>query len=535
MKLKREDFSGTFSLIPFILRRDRIISPILILSLNLFVVIAALFFIEFYTEAVLREAFVLQISSNPAIVALLGPIQDSSVGGLVAWRTRILGAVFMGLLSMFLMIRHTRSEESKGRMELLNSTAVGRLAILTSTLIYTCLINLIIGILIVISFFILELPLEGSMAMAFSMVAFGCLFAAITGINVQLSERPSDAWYITISILIAFFLLHIMGWEEGGIEWLSWFTPLGWIRYIRAFADEQWWILGLFLVLTSILIFIAYLLASKRDLGAGIIPQRNGPARASFTLQNILGLTWRLQRGKLIFWITVFSLAGFMLGNMVPTITDLFMENPQMMIFLQQIGSNVEPLDLFLTMILVIITPAIAAYGISAALKLKSEEKKNYSEFLLINTVSRTRWALSNLIFALIGPAMILLALTSTYCLGYGLFTNNIGQEFLEIFRATLAYLPAIWILVGISMCFFGIKPRLTSFSWFSLGIFILITILEDFTQISQWILNISPFTHVPKLLLGESISSYFYLLFAITVILIFLGIIGYQHRDITR
>jgi ABC-2 type transport system permease protein len=51
--------------------------------------------------------------------------------------------------------------------------------------------------------------------------------------------------------------------------------------------------------------------------------------------------------------------------------------------------------------------------------------------------------------------------------------------------------------------------------------------------DISQWILNISPFTHVPQLLAGDTIETSFILLPVVALLLIIIGVLGYQRRDI--
>lgn len=527
------DFSGTMALIRLILRRDRIILPVLILFLAFLFVIIGVTFVNMYSEAALREGLVREISNNPASIAFLGSILDSSVGGLVAWRSAVIGPILVALASIFLMIRHTRSEERKGRLELLNSTAVGRQALLTSALITTCGANIIMGLIIAPSLVGLGLPWEGSVAMALSMTLFGCLFAAIAGVAVQLTESSGDARYITVAILIAFFLLRIIGWDEGGAVWMSWLSPIGWVHYIGSFATEEWWIFGLFIICILSLLILAYYLSSKRDLGEGILPQREGPSRASLTLKNSLCLAWRLHRGMLFFWIIIFLLMGVLLGYNAQTVTNMFVDNPQFMNILSQLGGAADPLDSYITMMLLLLGQVFAIYGISAALKLRSEEVKNHSEFLLTNAVSRTRWTLSNMLFAFIGPAAVLLIFILSYSLSYALISGNISHDIPQLISAALVYLPAIWVMVGISVALFGIIPRLTSLSWAALGLFFIINLLADFLDVNQGVLDISPFTHVPNLLVGDTVGWSLGLVLIVAIVLVFIGIIGFRQRDI--
>jgi ABC-2 type transport system permease protein len=533
MHIKKDDYSGTMSLISLILRRDRIILPVLILFLALVFISIAAIFVYTYSDAVLREGLVLQIRSNPASVAFLGSILDSSVGGLVAWRSAVIGPILVALMSIFLMIRHTRSEERKGRLELLNSAAVGRQALLTSALITTCGANILLGTIIVISFMGLGLPWEGSVATGLAMALFGCLLAVITGVAVQLTESSSDARYITITVLIVFFLIRMVGWDDGQTVWLSWFSPLGWVHHISAFAGEEWWIFGLFTIFILGLLFLAYYLSSQRDVGAGILPQREGPARAPSTLTNSLGLAWRLQRGMLFFWVIIFALMGVLLGYNAQTVTNLFTDNPQFMNILTQLGGAADPLDSYITMMLLLLGQVFAIYGILAALKLRSEEVKKHSEFLITNSVSRTRWVLSNLFFALVGPVLVLIAFSLSYSLTYGII-SGVEQDVIRLVSAALVYTPAIWVVVGIAVALFGLVPRLTSLTWLVMGLFLIINLLADFLDVNQWVLDISPFTHVPNMLLGDTVGWSLVLVVLVAVFLISIGIVGYRRRDIT-
>lgn len=184
-------------------------------------------------------------------------------------------------------------------------------------------------------------------------------------------------------------------------------------------------------------------------------------------------------------------------------------------------------------MMLLLLGQVFAIYGILAALKLRSEEVKKYSEFLITNSVSRTRWVFSNLFFALVGPVLVLIAFTLSYSLSYGSISGA-EQDVIRLVSAALVYTPAIWVVVGIAVALFGLVPRLTSLTWLVMGLFLIINLLADFLDVNQWVLDISPFTHVPNMLLGDTVGWSLVLVVLIAVFLISMGIVGYRRRDIT-
>lgn len=532
--MSRDDFAGTAAMIRLILHRDKIIILLLTIFMALFVSFVAASFINLYSDEAVRITFYLQMKNNPTVISLLGSVMDSSIGGLTAWRVGFGASLFMGLISVFLMVRHTRSEERKGRLELLNSAKVGRQAALSAALITTFGVNLIIAVLMALGLIAQGLDAYSSLVLGGSLAAFGCLFAAITGVAVQFTESSGDARYLMAGLLVVFFMVRIFGWDDGDYAWVSWLSPYGWVHHIGPFAENQTWVFAIFLVFTAGLTAQAYWLSSLRDLGAGIISQRPGPARASKNLHSSLALAWRLHRGMLFFWIFIFVLMGSMLGFTAQTITDMITVNPQFVNLIIQLGGKAGLIDSYFTMMLAFLGEVFAFYAILATLKLQSQESKKYSEMVLTSSVSRIQWAANNLIFAVLAPALVLITFSLSMGLSYGLITLNLSDITIRIVGAALAYLPAIWLFTGISMALFGLKPRLASLSWVALAVVVVIDLLGEFFDINQWILNISPFTQVPHLLAGDTIEAPIILLLVVAVILILMGVLGYQHRDIT-
>ncbi len=325
--IRMDDFAGTSVMIRLILSRDKLYIPFFIIFMVLFVAFVAATFANLYSDEALRMGFYLQMQNNPTVVSLLGSLLDPSIGALTAWRVGFPASLIIGLISVFLMVRHTRSEERKGRLELINSAQVGRQAALSAALITTFGVNLIIAVLIGLGLIAQGLDAYSSLVLGLSLAAFGCLFAAITGVAVQLTESSGDARYLMVGLLVGFFIVRVFGWDDGDYAWVSWLTPYGWVHHIGPFAGNEIWIFSIFLAFIAGSTALAYWLSSLRDLGAGIITQRPGPARASKNLRSPLALAWRLHRGMLFFWIIIFVLMGSMLGFTAQTVTDMIIAN----------------------------------------------------------------------------------------------------------------------------------------------------------------------------------------------------------------
>ncbi|HEY7101335.1 MAG TPA: hypothetical protein VH573_06810, partial [Mycobacteriales bacterium] len=101
--------TGWAPLLRLALRRDRIILPAWIYGIVLTVVSTASSYQRLYpTEA--ERAQVAASASTGALRAITGPAFDlTTVGGLTAWRVAGLASVLAGLMSLLLVVRHTRA------------------------------------------------------------------------------------------------------------------------------------------------------------------------------------------------------------------------------------------------------------------------------------------------------------------------------------------------------------------------------------------------------------------------------------------
>ena len=80
-------------------------------------------YVDLYATEASRREVVATLGRTPATLALYGRIYADSVGGLVGWRLGGIALALAGLMSILLVIRHTRAEEETGRAELVGAGA----------------------------------------------------------------------------------------------------------------------------------------------------------------------------------------------------------------------------------------------------------------------------------------------------------------------------------------------------------------------------------------------------------------------------
>src|SRR5687767_9809176 len=103
------------------------------------------------------------------------------------------------------------------------------------------------------------------------------------------------------------------------------------------------------------------------------------------------------------------------------------------------------------------------------------EETEGTAQPLIVAGASRTKWLGSHLLFAALGPAVCLSVLGAATGLVYGTATGDLGV-LPSMVGTTLAKLPALWVIAGLTIALFGLLPKAASAaSWTVLGLVLLL------------------------------------------------------------
>ena len=495
--------AGTGALARLAFRRDRIMLPAWVYVITVLIASNSYSLGKLYPTAAARDALAVSGGRNPALVFLYGRFWGDSLGAVSAWRYGVWAAIFAALMSIFLVIRHTRADEEAGRLELVGSAAVGRLAALTAALLVAVAANVLLTVLLVIVLILIGLPAAGSVAFALAITTCSLAFAAVAALAAQLTAGARAARGIAIGVLGAAYLLRAVGDAsgEGGVSWLTWLSPLGWTEQIRPYTADRWWVLALPLALTAAATAAAYVLSMVRDHGAGLLPDRPGRATASAWLRGPTGLAWRLQRGTLYGWAVGFAFTFAASGAAAKGIGSLLGGSQQLRNAFTRLGGEAGITNAYLAAIMSLAGLAAAAYATSAVLRLRTEETGGQAEPLLATATSRIRWGLSHIVVAVAGTAALLAVAGVAAGLGYGLRTGSAGPEVARLLGAAMVQLPASLAVAGAPGRTVRPPPRASvAGAWTVVGVVVLIALFGQVLQLSQWVLDVSPFAHVPKL-----------------------------------
>lgn len=526
--------AGTGTLLRFALRRDRVMIPVWVAVNALMLLSMPSAIRDLYATPAERAELVHQMTANASLRAMVGPVFGDSVGALTAWRGGMFAGVLAALMSLFVVVRHTRDEEESGRQELVSSGMVGRRAPLTAALLTAAVANTALALLITVG--LAGEGASGALALGLGVAGVGMVFATTAAIVAQLTQSARLARGLTSAVLGAAFVLRAAGdsTTAGGISQasgtgaetsvLTWLSPLGWLEYLRAFAGERWWVLLLFAAATAIQAGIAHVLAGRRDLGMSFLPSRPGPARGRITTAG--ALAWRLQRGSVLGWSIGFFVAGVVYGGMADSATQLVGDNAKAREIFRRMGGQADLTDAFLAAMAGMFGLVAALFAVSSVLRLSSEESSGRAEPVLAGAVGRLRWAAGHLLIAFGGSVLIMLLAGLGIAVGHG---RQVGP----MLGACLVQVAGVWVIGGIAVLLHGVLPRGAVAAWGVAGAVLLIGWVGPMLDLPQLVLDLSPFGHLPKLPGGPMEWGPVGVLTVLAVLLVAGGLAGLRRRDI--
>ncbi|MCM0676885.1 anibiotic ABC transporter, partial [Micromonospora phytophila] len=371
----------------------------------------------------------------------------------------------------------------------------------------------------------------------------GVAFTGVAAVTAQVSVTSRGANALAAATVGLAFALRAAGDVLGeraadGVRvvsaWPSWLSPLGWGNQVRAFGGERWWVLALPVALLVVGVTLAFALAERRDLGAGLLAARRGPARAPSALLSPAGLVWRLQRGALVGWAVGVAVLGLSMGVAADEVQDMIGENPAAAEAIAQLGGGANLIDAYLAAMLGLFALTIGAYVVQALLRTRADETDGLLEAVLATAVSRTRWLSTQVLGAVLGAlALVLLGGLATG-LGYGLLAGDPIGRAVELGGAALLRVPALLVVAGVVTALVGLAPRWSVvLSWAALIGFLLLGQLGAVLDLPQAVVNLSPYAHVPSVPAVDPAVLPLVVLTGVGVALVGAGLVGFRRRDV--
>lgn len=503
--------TGLAELLRVRLRRDRWQALIWVLGTALLCVFSVTAVTQSYGSETDRADLIRLAAADPALLVLRGTPEGTAIGAVLFFQLGAFLSVLAGLMSTFLVIRHTRAEEESGRAELVGATAVSRHTPLAATLLAGVIVNVALGAAVAIGFVAGGLDPGGSALTGLVTAGVGVVFLAAAAVCAQLVRTSRAANGMAAALVGVAYLVRGIGDATGTLDagtlvmtpgWVSWLSPIGWAQAVSPFTSPTYLPLLPTLGATIALIALAVVLESRRDLGAGLLPERVGPARARRWLAGPFALSMRLQRGSIVGWAVGAAVVGLLIGGLTTSTLSTLAANPALVTAISSISpeSSGALLDRLIAALMSLVGFTAAGCVTQMLMRARHDETDGFAETVLATAVSRTRWFLSYLAAALVGAAIVVAAAGA----GAALSLFGAGQDAsvaASAVAAAVVQLPAAMVYLGITAIVVAIVPRATVVvGWLALAVGLFLGQFGGLIGAPEWLRRLSPFVHTPGL-----------------------------------
>lgn len=527
-----ESMVGTTHLVRLALRRERVLLAVwMVLTTGIILVGVAAAHVTYPTAQDRQERWE-QIQSVPMFVVFQGRAFADTAEALAAQQAFAPGTMVAALGAVLIVTRGTRGEEAAGRRELLGGLPLGRHAGLAASLVVACAAGAALGVVVGIGLVVSGAPAAGSLAMAGVTALSVWTGAGLAAVAAQLTTGTGLAVCLAFG---TFYLLHLVRGAAatvgGELLWLTRMTPQGWWDDLRPFAGERWWTLLGAAAWVVISWAIAFTLAGRRDLGAGLLPQRPGRMHGAGWLRSAGSLVWRLERSALAGWAIAVAAVGAVMGYVGAGAMVEYAPLPWVQAMAAELG--VPPADTFFTYVIFVFVFPIAAYAVFATLRIRREESAGRAELLLSGPAGRSRWVLAHAGAAAVFAVVLLAALGLSVGLGSGIGGGQLWTDLVRFTGLTLSVAPSVWVLVGVTVLAHGLRPRLSAaVAWAALGVGIVTEIAVKTGLVPEAVfLVLSPFAHVNPYY--RSSLAVYPLLTLLALVLVAGGVWAIRRRDL--
>jgi ABC-2 type transport system permease protein len=354
----------------------------------------------------------------------------------------------------------------------------------------------------------------------------GLIAIGVAAVAGQLASTARGANMLASVVIGMFYVLRMLGDLKSSA--LTWVSPIGWAEKMEPWGSNAWWPLALLAVCGAALVALAIRLEARRDLASGLIPDRPGPADAGGSYSSPLVLALRLQRAPIIGWTATIVLAALLFGSVIQAMTNLVSDSGSAAAIVR--GSGTDALVSLLVMLLGLV---VAVFALHSTMQLRSDEASGILEPQLAGALSRTRWAIERLLIPVVGSAVLLMTSGALMGIAYGALVGDPSKT-AQLTGASIAYWPAVMVLVGVGVALFGWFPRLsTPLTWGLLGLMWILVLVGDSLHLPDWLLGSMPFEATPYLPYESMTWTPLVVMTAIAAALFTVGLAGFSRRDI--
>jgi ABC-2 type transport system permease protein len=460
------------------------------------------FALTYKTQAA-REQLARSFGANVGLQALIGPARHiDTVAGFAAWRTGVTLTVIGAVWGLLASTRLLRGEEEAGRWELLLSgqttrrraaaqgvagLAAGWLVLFAVTTIATVADGRTVHP---------ALPARACAFYALSITCGAAMFLAVGAFTSQLARTRRRAATIAGAVLGVAYMIRMVADAGTTLGWLRWASPLGWVEELRPLVGTHLLPLGPIGAFTVALAVLAVRLAGARDVGDGVLPERDTARARTRLLNGPTGLGLRLLRGTAVAWLVAVAGLGFVEGLIAKGAAVAVTGSAAVERALGRLGGRNGGVVAYLGLSFLITAIALTLVAAGQAAANREEEATGRLDNLLVRPVGRWSWLAGRL--AVEAVILLILGLVAGAATWIGAATQHSGVGFGSLLQGGLNAVPPALFLLGAATLVHGAVPRLvTPVTYGLIAWSFLVEFVGSVINMSHWVLDTSILYHL--------------------------------------
>ena len=433
---------------------------------------------------------------SDALIAINGHVEGiGTLGGIIQDEFGFIASFLMPLLGLALVAGMTRREEESGRLEGLLAGRIDRPVPVAGALMLVVAAVAVMDVGFVLSLLAAGIEFGPAALYALALGMVSVVFAALAAVCAQVVLHGRGVYALGFAAIALSYILRGVG-DVNGTFWV-WLSPLGWLEKTAPFAkDQRWWVLLIPAVVATALSVLALVLARRRDLGAALYRQGPGEPSASAWLVRPLGFALHAQRGSFLGWLVGSVALAAVMGALAQDVVGAILGNPSLSKAMGVTAANAA--DGFLASTQVYLAILACGYVVQALGLLRHEEVAGRLEPILAGALGRTRWLGAQVLVVTAGLVTVVVVAALVFGAATALSTGDSGYV-AELLKSGLAYLPAELVIAAVAVLLYGLIPRAFVLAWAAFGAVTFIGLLGSGLQLPDWVLKLSPLTHVGK------------------------------------
>jgi ABC-2 type transport system permease protein len=475
------------------------------------------------------------------------PVHPETLAGYIQWRVFGFLPLVFGFWALVAGTGVVRGDEERGLLELWLGGGISR-ARLTTARAAAFVLAAAAAIVIACSLTGLganaagsPLPVAGLVADGAALLALTVTCFAIALLIAQLADSRRTAAGVGAIVLLGLFLLNSLGRTLEGPAHFRGISPFFYADQTNGLSpggQVDWaGTIGLSLA-AVVLIALAWLAFSRRDVGSGLVRRRpidrlplHQASRNPLLRVPVLATLYEQRLGLLAWMVSIAFLAVF-LTSLARSLADIIRSNPVLRVYLSgQSDLNRAVIGVFWFGAIPLL---LAIFAITQVSRWTSDDTEGRLEMVLSEPVARWRVALEREGALLVASALI--AAAGSLVSSWVAQLQGIGLGIGPVVLATALLLPFGLTFGSLGAAFSGWIPRATVIvlSGYAVAAYFL-TQLGPLFKWPAWVEDLSVFY-----LYGTPLTSGVYLtglwiLLAVTGVALAIGLLSFQRRDLGR